>query len=134
MGIFGKKSDAAPAANETVRHTAPREHSAPREEGQAALTPEDVHDRADAAESAATRPLRNESAGSTDSVVTHDHFQGAAAPDAAAESADDASRRRAIAERAYYKAQQRGFAPGHEEADWLDAENEENQSGGRSNR
>ena len=27
-----------------------------------------------------------------------------------------------IAERAYYKAEQRGFAPGHELDDWLEAE------------
>lgn len=29
-----------------------------------------------------------------------------------------------VAERAYYKAQQRGFEPGHETEDWLDAEKE----------
>ena len=29
-----------------------------------------------------------------------------------------------IAEAAYYKAEQRGFIPGFEEQDWLDAENE----------
>ena len=29
-----------------------------------------------------------------------------------------------IAEAAYYKAEQRGFVPGYEEQDWLDAENE----------
>lgn len=29
-----------------------------------------------------------------------------------------------IAEAAYYKAEQRGFIPGFEEEDWLDAENE----------
>ena len=29
-----------------------------------------------------------------------------------------------IAEAAYYKAEQRGFIPGYEEQDWLDAENE----------
>ena len=33
-------------------------------------------------------------------------------------------RRRRIAEAAYYKAERRGFAPGHEERDWLDAESE----------
>jgi hypothetical protein len=40
-------------------------------------------------------------------------------------SADNSSgRRQTIAEAAYYKAQERGFAPGHEELDWLEAENE----------
>jgi hypothetical protein len=33
-------------------------------------------------------------------------------------------RRRLIAERAYFKAEKRGFAPGHEEKDWLEAEEE----------
>jgi len=33
-------------------------------------------------------------------------------------------RRQRIAEAAYYKAERRGFAPGYEERDWLDAESE----------
>jgi len=33
-------------------------------------------------------------------------------------------RRGKIAEAAYYRAEQRGFAPGNEDADWLEAENE----------
>jgi Protein of unknown function (DUF2934) len=38
---------------------------------------------------------------------------------------DEAERRRTlIAECAYFRAQQRGFAPGHELADWLAAEAE----------
>ena len=42
---------------------------------------------------------------------------------------DDASqrddeRRRRIEESAYYRAERRGFAPGHEEEDWLEAEKE----------
>lgn len=32
--------------------------------------------------------------------------------------------RAAIAQAAYYKAEKRGFSPGYEEADWLEAENE----------
>jgi hypothetical protein len=32
--------------------------------------------------------------------------------------------RRLIAEAAYYKAEQRGFSPGYEERDWLEAEAE----------
>jgi hypothetical protein len=40
-------------------------------------------------------------------------------------SADDSlERRQRIAEAAYYKAQERGFAPGNEELDWLEAEKE----------
>ena len=33
-------------------------------------------------------------------------------------------RQRRIAEAAYYKAERRGFTPGQEERDWLDAEKE----------
>ena len=125
MALFGNKSDEARAATENARDTAPRE------EGQAALTPEAVHDRADAAETAATRPLGNESVESTEPLGKQDHFQGA---DAAASSDADSARRKSIAERAYYKAQQRGFAPGNEDADWLDAEKEEKSSAGRGDR
>ena len=40
-------------------------------------------------------------------------------------SAEQSSeRRQRIAEAAYYKAERRGFAPGYEERDWLDAESE----------
>ena len=35
---------------------------------------------------------------------------------------DDDERRRRIAEAAYYRAQRRGFEPGGEEQDWLEAE------------
>jgi len=38
--------------------------------------------------------------------------------------ADEDPRQQAIAEAAYYKAEQRGFAPGSETRDWLDAERE----------
>jgi hypothetical protein len=37
---------------------------------------------------------------------------------------DPEKRAALIAEAAYYRAEQRGFAPGHEEEDWLAAENE----------
>lgn len=39
-------------------------------------------------------------------------------------AANSWERRQRIAEIAYYKAERRGFAPGHEERDWLDAESE----------
>jgi hypothetical protein len=44
---------------------------------------------------------------------------GEAAPEAA-----QSERRRRIAEAAYHRAQLRGFAPGYEEEDWLEAEKE----------
>jgi hypothetical protein len=37
---------------------------------------------------------------------------------------DSPNRGRLIAEAAYYRAERRGFAPGHEVEDWLDAERE----------
>lgn len=40
-------------------------------------------------------------------------------------TADDGARRRRIAERAYRRAERRGFAPGQELDDWLAAEAEE---------
>ncbi len=41
-----------------------------------------------------------------------------------ADADGSAERRQRIAEAAYYKAEQRGFAPGYEEIDWLEAERE----------
>ena len=38
------------------------------------------------------------------------------------ESDSDAERRRRIAEAAYYRAEQRNFAPGNDMEDWLEAE------------
>lgn len=37
---------------------------------------------------------------------------------------NDEERHRYIAEAAYFKAEKRGFAPGHEEQDWREAESE----------
>ena len=42
----------------------------------------------------------------------------------AARAADTARRRAMIAEAAYYRAERRGFEPGHELEDWLQAEAE----------
>ena len=61
------------------------EDNAPLERGEAALTPEDVHDRADAAETAATRPLGNDSAGSAEALDTHDHLERPSAAGATGE-------------------------------------------------
>ena len=110
----------------------------PLEPRPAALSPEAVHDRADAVESAASRPLANGSVGSTKPLASQDHLQGtdgAAAENATGVSSDaESARRKSIAERAYYKAQKRGFAPGHEDADWLEAENEDSTSSPDSSR
>ena len=45
-------------------------------------------------------------------------------PDPASESVADPARQRMVAEAAYYRAQKRGFAPGAEAEDWLQAEAE----------
>jgi len=37
-------------------------------------------------------------------------------------AADPAERHRLVAEAAYFRAEKRGFVPGHEEMDWLEAE------------
>jgi hypothetical protein len=49
--------------------------------------------------------------------------RGATSGNARAEGASEETRR-LIAEAAYYKAKQRGFAPGHELEDWIEAESE----------
>ena len=59
------------------------------EPGSAAQTPEEVNDRADAAETAATRPLTDNSMGSAKPLDSHDRLDGtegvAAENDAASE-------------------------------------------------
>jgi hypothetical protein len=45
-------------------------------------------------------------------------------PNAATAGGTSDERRRKVAEAAYYRAERRGFAPGFEDADWLDAEQE----------
>ena len=49
--------------------------------------------------------------------------------ESAADGATADGRRRRIAERAYFRAERRGFAPGHELDDWLLAEMEEQHGG-----
>lgn len=46
--------------------------------------------------------------------------------------ADPQERHRLISEAAYFRAEARGFAPGFEEADWLEAELEIERPGGNS--
>ena len=49
--------------------------------------------------------------------------------ESAADGATADGRRRRIAERAYFRAERRGFAPGHELDDWLAAEAEQGERG-----
>ena len=53
-------------------------------------------------------------------IESHTLVQRPARPEAAL----DESRREKIAIAAYYRAQRRGFEPGYEEEDWLEAERE----------
>ena len=48
-----------------------------------------------------------------------------------ADAAPDEARHRGIAERAYFRAERRGFAPDHELDDWLAAEAEQGEEEGR---
>lgn len=58
-------------------------------------------------------------------IPTHRQVQTTEAATAGGyDLADAAARRKMIAEAAYYRAQRRGFQPGHEVEDWLAAENE----------
>ena len=66
---------------------------------------------------AANEPLKGSAAKSSDAAAA-----GKAARDL--EQHDPDERRRRIAETAYYRAERRGFAPGREEDDWLEAEQE----------
>lgn len=45
-------------------------------------------------------------------------------PDSSREESSTEETRRLIAESAYFRAKQRGFAPGHELEDWIQAESE----------
>ncbi|CAL1240210.1 DUF2934 domain-containing protein [Candidatus Methylocalor cossyra] len=53
---------------------------------------------------------------------SNEELEGERAPAAEFESPEDIERK--IAEAAYYKAERRGFEPGHEIEDWLAAEAE----------
>lgn len=67
------------------------------------------------------------------SVAAHSHAKGKKAASSSTRRSGSASsvmqaedaRAAAIAVRAYYMAEQRGFEPGHELQDWLNAEQQE---------
>lgn len=68
--------------------------------------------------------MQNDS--STSALPNRDNLQGSAGTTGLSGApGGDADRRRRISERAYYKAEGRGFAAGSEEADWLAAEKEQ---------
>jgi hypothetical protein len=58
----------------------------------------------------------------------HDNGSGTSSatssPDRHTDASDAQDRQRRIAQAAYYRAERRGFAPGYEEEDWLEAEKE----------
>ena len=74
MALFKKTPDEGRPAAERDKD------SAALEPGEAAQTPDEVNDRADAVESAATRPLGNDSAEPRESVDSVDHLDGTEGP------------------------------------------------------
>lgn len=104
----------------------------PRDRDQAPESAARAERKAEKVEAAAARPLGGANVTGSDALLGRDNLQGSNAdgaqgptggPAAAAGDQGD-ERRRRIAEGAYYKAERRGFAPGGEEGDWLDAEQE----------
>ena len=97
-----------------------------RDRDQSAVSAERSHRVAERAETAATRPTPSSSPDAASALANRDNLQGAdtgqTQPAGAATTAD---RRQRVAERAYYKAERRGFAAGQEEIDWLEAEKEQ---------
>jgi len=65
--------------------------------------------------------------------TTRPHSQLVMAPTVVVNPADDEARRQRIAEAAYRRAESRGFAPGAELEDWLQAEAEVDASSGGAN-
>jgi hypothetical protein len=104
----------------------------PRDRDQAPESAARAENKAEQAEAAATRPLGGTDATGGDPLASRDNLQGSNADGAkgptggpaAAAGEQSEERRRRIAERAYYRAERRGFSPGGEDGDWLDAEKE----------
>jgi hypothetical protein len=74
---------------------------------------------------AAPKERRNSPRRSTTATPNHDSSKGAKPmPNSARAEASAEEIRQLIAETAYYRAKQRGFEPGHELEDWVQAESE----------
>ena len=105
----------------------------PRDRDQHAESAARAQSKAEEAEAAATRPLGGADAGTRDPLTSRGHLEDASEPAVSGGPMGGASaaggepgdeRRRRVAERAYQKAEQRGFSPGGEDADWFEAEKE----------
>lgn len=75
------------------------------------------------------KPTRDNGQDRRDDSANTGHLQGTRKA-----HASDEERRRRIAEAAYYRAERRGFTPGQEQADWIEAEMEveaEDRAGGK---
>lgn len=79
---------------------------------------EQAHADAEAVDNRAADGVVGESPASDDVHITRSTLQQRELPSLSE------SRETRIAERAYWRAERRGFAPGHELDDWLDAEQE----------
>jgi hypothetical protein len=85
---------------------------------QAPYSAEEAYEVAEQAEEASQRALGDGDA-PPESMISGDNLK----PSGGVDPADKLNR---IAERAYFKAERRGFTPGYEDADWLEAEREIN--------
>ena len=122
MALSRKQSAQRDASTEASKPNA----AANANEGSARAEPSPS--RADAVEPAPSRRLPAALENADDSRTQRDERPNNAESSTSADAA--AARKKSIAERAYFKAEQRGFTPGHEEADWLDAEHEEDRDSG----
>jgi Protein of unknown function (DUF2934) len=85
----------------------------------------------DQAEEARLGIRDEEIASEVDSIIAQSDLGGSRYGGSQGRPDSDEDRRRRIAEAAYYRAQQRGFAPGHEHEDWIAAENDMDSAGKR---
>ena len=115
-----------------------RDETPSRDRDQSAVSAERSSRVADRAEAAATRPLTSSPGLASEPFANRDNMQraqndagqgGSTGSSGGPLSSDRAKR---IAERAYYKAERRGFAPGNEHADWLEAERETDAEGNQA--
>lgn len=122
-----------PAAGGTARPDESKDMP-PRDRDQHAVSAARAESKAEAAEAAATRPLPGADSDGRKPLTSRGHLEDPAGRDEptggpAAAGDQGGDRRQRISERAYYRAEQRGFSPGGEDGDWFDAEKEIDEPG-----
>jgi hypothetical protein len=116
-----RKTTATPETSSEKKTAATKTRSKPAKTAakKSAPTPHTVHETALSGSAAGVTAARETA---TESASKHTTLEGGAAP--AARAANPEIPHRVIAVAAYYRAEQRGFAPGGEVMDWLQAEAE----------